>query len=95
MELVHCKAQCSCEEECIPKCMLYIVVFFEKVELIKLEDWEGGGPLSQHSSVYRCTTMYMQSIHIFVMIYVYIISLVVICFKQIWEHIWEKGPIGI
>ena len=35
MELIHCKAQCSCEEECIPKCMLYFV-FLKKLNTLNL-----------------------------------------------------------
>ena len=44
MEIINLKAQYSFGDECIPKCMLFIV-FFERVELIKLEYLEqrGGG----------------------------------------------------
>ena len=73
--------------------MPVIYCFFKRVELIKFEDLGvGGGPLSLHSSVYRCTTMKLQSIQIFVIyiisfyIYVHIIYLVVICFKQIFLY---------
>ena len=63
MELIHCKAQCSCEEECIPKCMLYIV-FLKKWNSLNLRN---GRVVAHYTNI------------------VYIISLVVICFKQIFQ----------
>ena len=71
--------------------MCYLL-FFEKVELVILEDLGGGGGDYSNIPQYTCALQYVIAIYTllcnmyYIFVHVYKISLVVICFMQIFLY---------